>query len=69
MINKQSTLLERVDVSEYIRDESILNSTHPLDRAIVTALDLCFEFDPNIRASARQIQELFRKALDEVNDS
>eukprot|EP00544_Gedaniella_sp_CCMP2646_P000416 CAMPEP_0202509578 /NCGR_PEP_ID=MMETSP1361-20130828/52844_1 /ASSEMBLY_ACC=CAM_ASM_000849 /TAXON_ID=210615 /ORGANISM="Staurosira complex sp., Strain CCMP2646" /LENGTH=378 /DNA_ID=CAMNT_0049143805 /DNA_START=174 /DNA_END=1311 /DNA_ORIENTATION=+ len=54
---------------EYIRDESILNSTHPLDRDIVTALDLCFEFDPNIRASARQIQELFRKALDEVNDS
>ncbi len=39
MINKQSTLLERV------------------------------EFDPNKRASARQIQELFRKALEEVNDS
>lgn len=51
---------------EYIRDEAILKSTDPLDRAIVKALDLCFEFHPNKRASARQIQVLFRDALMEM---
>jgi hypothetical protein len=32
---------------ECIRDPSILNSTHPLDRTIVKAwIGACFEFDP-----------------------
>lgn len=68
MNDQQAINFVRKGGCEYIRDESILNSTHPLDRAIVKALDLCFEFDPNKRASAQQIQELFHKALEEVND-
>lgn len=51
---------------EYIRDTAILNSTHPLDRAIRQAMDWCFEFHPKQRATARQIQELLHHALEEV---
>lgn len=54
---------------EYVTDESILYSTHPYDRALVQVLDMCFEYNATKRASARQVMNVLRRALDEAENS
>lgn len=50
-----------------VTDPTILKSTHPYDRALLQVLDMCFEFDPAKRASARQVTNVLRDALDKLS--
>ena len=62
--DKQAIKFVKRGGRECIRDPSILNSTHSLDRTIVKAwIGVLSLTQPKKRLSARQIQELLRNAL------
>jgi serine/threonine protein kinase len=50
-------------------DSSILNSTHPFDVCLKTAVDMCLVFDPEKRPDARKVAALLRKALANYNQT
>lgn len=39
---------------------------HPLETSIIQAMERCFEFDPKKRATAREVTNLLRIALEEL---
>ena len=45
----------------------IKNSTHPIDVVIRTAMDMCFTYNPNQRATAREIQSFLMFELRQYN--
>ena len=47
-----------------VTDEKILSSTHPYEKAMLKALDMCFVYDPEKRPSARAVAELLQRALE-----
>lgn len=49
-----------------VKDENILNSTHPFDTAMLKAMDMCFVYDPKARPSARQVANVIKSALDRI---
>lgn len=49
-----------------VATESMLLNMSAPERAIRQAMDMCFEFDPKKRASAREVTNLLRRALDEM---
>jgi len=49
-----------------ITDDDILSSTHPFDTTTLKALDMCFVYDPKKRSSAREVANLFRRAIGEL---
>lgn len=51
----------RVSISEEIK-----SSTHPFDKAILKALDMCFVYDPEKRSSARAVANVLHQALEET---
>lgn len=65
VIVKQITEGKRVVVT----DEAILRSTHPFDTTVLKALDMCFVYDKKKRPSAREVANLFRDALKDLEPS
>jgi len=49
-----------------IEDESILRSKHPFDVAILKSMKRCLVKDIDQRASAREVQDIFVKALKQI---
>ena len=52
----------RVSISEEIH-----SSTHPFDTTMLTALNMCFVYNPMERATAREVANLFRQAIEELS--
>ena len=50
----------------HVTNTAILSSTHPFEVSLLQAMDMCFEFDPKKRASARQVAALLQRALDKM---
>jgi serine/threonine protein kinase len=65
VIIKQITEGKRVAVT----DKKILKSTHPFDTTVLKALDMCFVYEKKNRSSAREVANLFRDALKDIEPS
>ena len=48
-------------------DQDFIDSDHPADKALVVAMNMCFEHDWRKRASSAEVRDFLRKELKRVN--
>ena len=48
-------------------DQDFIDSDHPADKALVVAMNMCFEYDWRKRASSAEVRDFLRKELKRVN--
>ena len=48
-------------------DQDFVDSDHPADKALVVAMNMCFEYDWRKRASSAEVRDFLRKELKRVN--
>jgi hypothetical protein len=46
--------------------ESFIHSDHPIDRVLVKAMDMCFEYNWRQRARANQVRNLLVDAMENI---
>lgn len=47
-----------------VEEKEILQSTHLFDTTLIKAMDMCFTFNPKKRATAREVRDFIKSALD-----
>ena len=51
-----------------VMDEEILSSTHLFDTTMMKAMDMCFVYNPKKRATAREVAEFIKSAVDRIEE-
>lgn len=51
-----------------VTDEEILSSTHLFDTTMMKAMDMCFVYNPKKRATAREVAEFIKSAVDRIEE-